>query len=263
MKICLIYFWLWWLLAKGRLSPVITGGLCTGWFLLLGSPASRAWGLIRLWLMGSSQTRDWTDVPCISRQMILTHWITREVLQLTPYLTPLYSGLEALPQGKPSRTALCPSPQGNWNASAPSLPSWEAPTQLQGHSLQPGHRTSVSSPWQEARAAFFTLNCVQQVLLFSARAAAFASRTGHVAQQQGNLGSWGEFSPRHTTCRPMWAQGQSASSLGHRGRSHTHSLPSPLLRNDVRCVSSTESHFLNFSFKQEITEAAYTLGSKK
>ena len=36
-------------------------------------------GLAALQHVGSSQTRDGTHVPCISRQ-ILNHWTTREVL---------------------------------------------------------------------------------------------------------------------------------------------------------------------------------------
>ena len=37
-------------------------------------------GLAAPWHEGPSQTRDWTCVPCIGRQ-ILNHWTTREVLQ--------------------------------------------------------------------------------------------------------------------------------------------------------------------------------------
>lgn len=254
------------LFAVCRLSPVITGGLCTGWFLLLGSPASRAWGLIRLWLMGSSQTRDWTDVPCISRQMILTHWITREVLQLTPYLTPLYSGLEALPQGKPSRTALCPSPQGNWNASAPVPPQLRS-SHPASRPLPPAWAQNQlpQALWQEARAAFFTLNCVHS------RSCSSRLVQQHSRVEQGTWPSNREISRVVGRCSHLETHNlqtdvsprTECKFSGHRGRSHTHSLPSPLLRNDARCVSSTESHFLNFSFKQEITEAAYTLGSKK
>ena len=35
-------------------------------------------GLVALWDMASSQTRDWTHVPCVGRQ-ILIHWTSREV----------------------------------------------------------------------------------------------------------------------------------------------------------------------------------------
>ena len=51
--------------------------------------AQQLWlmGLVALWLVGSSQTRDWTCVPCIARwilffffaRWILNHWTTREV----------------------------------------------------------------------------------------------------------------------------------------------------------------------------------------
>ena len=34
-------------------------------------------GLAALWHVGSPQTKDWTSVPCITRQ-ILNHWTTRE-----------------------------------------------------------------------------------------------------------------------------------------------------------------------------------------
>ena len=45
----------------------------------LGAQAQqlRRMGLAALRHVGSSQTRDWTHVPCISRQ-ILNHWTTRE-----------------------------------------------------------------------------------------------------------------------------------------------------------------------------------------
>ena len=36
------------------------------------------WALVALWHVESSQTRDWTRVPCLGRQ-ILNHWTTREV----------------------------------------------------------------------------------------------------------------------------------------------------------------------------------------
>ena len=55
------------------------------WLLLLRSSSSRVqvqqlWctGLAAPWSERSSQTRDWTCVPCIGR-WILNHWITREV----------------------------------------------------------------------------------------------------------------------------------------------------------------------------------------
>ena len=64
---------------------------CTGfsrwWLLLLQSTDSRAWAQ-QSWCMGlaalrhvrSFQTRDWTHIPCIVRQ-ILNHWTTKKFLQ--------------------------------------------------------------------------------------------------------------------------------------------------------------------------------------
>ena len=61
-------------------------GFSLWWLLLLQSTGSRAQtqslqclGLVAPWFLGSPQTRGWTCVPCIARQ-ILNHWTTREVL---------------------------------------------------------------------------------------------------------------------------------------------------------------------------------------
>ena len=60
-----------------------------GWPLLLRCTGSRVnaqklWciGLVAPWRVESSWTRDWTSVPCTSRQ-ILNYWTTREVLAHT------------------------------------------------------------------------------------------------------------------------------------------------------------------------------------
>ena len=48
---------------------------------LLGAWASELWltGLVAPWYVGSSQTRDRVNVPCIAR-WILNHWTTRAAL---------------------------------------------------------------------------------------------------------------------------------------------------------------------------------------
>ena len=74
-----------------------------GGFSCCGVQARGHEGLSASWQKGSSQTRDRTDVPCISRRMILTQWTTREVLQLTPYLKSLHctQALRGTPPGRP------------------------------------------------------------------------------------------------------------------------------------------------------------------
>ena len=61
---------------------------CSAWAQQLrlvgsGSQAQQLWrrGLVALWHVGSSQSRDRNHVPCIGRQ-ILNHLITREALEL-------------------------------------------------------------------------------------------------------------------------------------------------------------------------------------
>ena len=56
-----------------------TGSRCMG-FSSCGVQAQQLWctGLVALWHVGSSQTRDWMHVPCIGRQ-IPNHCTTREV----------------------------------------------------------------------------------------------------------------------------------------------------------------------------------------
>ena len=71
-------------------SPLQCKGFSLWWLLLLQSTGSRAWAQeswstgFWLWCGGSSQTRDWTHVPCISR-WILNHWTTREVQKVRIY----------------------------------------------------------------------------------------------------------------------------------------------------------------------------------
>ena len=90
-----IYFWLQWVLvAVCRLSPVVARGAYSSWQVqgshcgrfsycgarALGTQVQTPWctGLVALRHLDSSQTRDRTCVPCISR-WILIHCTTREV----------------------------------------------------------------------------------------------------------------------------------------------------------------------------------------
>ena len=66
-------------------SPVAVHGFSLWWLLLLRSTVSRHMGLVALWHVGTSQTRDRTSVPCTARQ-ILNCWTTRETL-LTYFLS--------------------------------------------------------------------------------------------------------------------------------------------------------------------------------
>ena len=103
-----IHFWLWWVFVAARGLSLIavsrgyswlgymafslrwllllwsTGSRCVGfsscssWTLERGLSSRGAWTLIAPQHVESSQTRDWTHVPCIGR-WILNHWATREV----------------------------------------------------------------------------------------------------------------------------------------------------------------------------------------
>ena len=63
--------------------------------------AQQLWhtGLVALWQVGSSWTRDQTGVPCIARQ-ILNHWTTREALRFSFILllnsTPIVQNIKLL-----------------------------------------------------------------------------------------------------------------------------------------------------------------------
>ena len=85
---------------SGGYSSLQCMGLALQWLLLLWSTGSRhagfsncgTWaqqlwlsGLVALWHVGSSQTRAWTHVPCIGRQ-ILNHCATREVPNVNIYI---------------------------------------------------------------------------------------------------------------------------------------------------------------------------------
>ena len=61
-------------------APVLVVGAC-GLSRCLQLAGSEPSGLVILWHVVSSQTRDWTSVPCIAR-WILNHWTTREVPSL-------------------------------------------------------------------------------------------------------------------------------------------------------------------------------------
>ena len=98
-----IYFWPHWVFVascgwQGLLS-VVVGGLSLQWLLLLWSTGSRREdGLLKSWCTGlvalqhvkSSQTRDWTCVPCLGKQ-ILIHWAAREVPAWADFLVSLYT----------------------------------------------------------------------------------------------------------------------------------------------------------------------------
>ena len=96
-KILIIYFWLCWVfISVHRLSVAVMSEGCflvsaLGLLTAVASPGAehglwtsrdRAWwlwrvGLVALWHVESSWTRDWTRVPCI-RRYILNHWTMRE-----------------------------------------------------------------------------------------------------------------------------------------------------------------------------------------
>ena len=117
-----IYFWLHWVfVAARRLSLVVRAGaiLCCstqashcGGFSCCRAPAPEAlaqqsWcmGLVALWHVGASLTRDQTCVPCIGR--ILKQWTTKEVLMLNLIKTQwlivlLFKGLYDLRGREPS-----------------------------------------------------------------------------------------------------------------------------------------------------------------
>ena len=59
-------------------APVLVVGAC-GLSRCLQLAGSEPSGLVILWHVVSSQTRDWTSVPCIAR-WILNHWTTRKTL---------------------------------------------------------------------------------------------------------------------------------------------------------------------------------------
>ena len=92
----IFYFWLCWVFVDAHgLFQVAASGATVSWavhwllfamvFLLQGM-GSRVHGLQHLWHMDSaapwyvesSQSRDWTHVPCTGR-WILNHWTSREV----------------------------------------------------------------------------------------------------------------------------------------------------------------------------------------
>ena len=60
-------------------SPGVVLGFSLRWHLLLLSMGPRHTGLVALRHMGSSQTRDQTCVPCVSRR-ILSRWPAKDVL---------------------------------------------------------------------------------------------------------------------------------------------------------------------------------------
>ena len=226
-----------------------------GGFSCCGVQARGHEGLSASWRKGSSQTRDRTDVPCISRRMILTQWTTREVLQLTPYLKSLHctQALRGTPPGRPCTDSSWPlwPPHlpCSWNASAPSLPSWDAPIQFQGHSLGLGRgpRCLLESSDRMPGQCPSHLKRAQQAVLFLALGlpAALGSicvqnRT-HGTARGKSLESWEMLSPRDTQPADRREPKDRAQVLGPQ-RTISNTLPSiPPLCNDARCVFSTES----------------------
>ena len=85
-KFLLMYFWLLCIFTAfcGLSLVAASGGYCCGEraphcrSFSYGPPALGPLGLGVLRHVGSSQARDWTHVPCTSRQ-ILNHWTTGEV----------------------------------------------------------------------------------------------------------------------------------------------------------------------------------------
>ena len=107
--------WLFWVsiavcglppvVASRGYSPVAVRGFSLWWLLLWQSTVSRHMGLVALWHVGTSRTRDWTSVPCTARQ-ILHCWTIREtlltyLLSLTggPYQRVTALNLGSLPHG--------------------------------------------------------------------------------------------------------------------------------------------------------------------
>ena len=65
---------------------------CGGFSCYQGTGSRHAGSVDALWHVGSSWSRDWTRVPCLSRQ-ILNHWTTREVYLYTSHLPTLVSAV--------------------------------------------------------------------------------------------------------------------------------------------------------------------------
>ena len=80
---------------SAALLPVRWAGFALWWLLLLLSMGCRVcrlqylWssGLVAQWHVGSSWTRDWTDVPCLARR-ILNYWNTRDPQDLNNVVRP-------------------------------------------------------------------------------------------------------------------------------------------------------------------------------
>ena len=83
-----------------------------GWLQRMGSRAQNQWlwhtGLGAPQHVGSSQTRDWTHVPCIGR-WILNHWTTREA-QLPSPTTAFCNFKRLAPSGFPFDNILLIAP---------------------------------------------------------------------------------------------------------------------------------------------------------
>ena len=81
--------WAFSVVVSGGCSPVVVHRLfiavasLVSEYRLQGARTQWLWhiGLVAMWHLGSSWTRDRTHGPCIGRQ-ILNHWTTREVLNL-------------------------------------------------------------------------------------------------------------------------------------------------------------------------------------
>ena len=86
----------------------------------LGCKDSVVVGLVALWHVGSSWTRDWIHVPCTGRQT-LNHWTSREVKSMA-FLTFVVQSLSCVwllwPHGLQHTRLLCPSlfPRICWNS---------------------------------------------------------------------------------------------------------------------------------------------------
>ena len=101
-------------------------------------------GLVALWHVGSSRTRDRTCVPCIGRQ-ILNHWTTREV-----------------PFSEHFKVTTCRC----FSKLILRVTSDEFPNSADSLSLLNDFNSSIKHPWRAPRLSAHRLQGLQVVLLF-------------------------------------------------------------------------------------------------
>ena len=214
-----------------RLSPVIMGRLCIAVVSLVVEPSLPDQGL--------------NSVLCFSRQRILTHWTTREVLQLTPHLKSLHC-TQAL-RGTPPRATLQPKTPPHHRVTEtppPPLPAEKLPSSFKATPSSLGTEPSCLKCFDKKPE-----QCSSLLKACTAGPALLGSGVTCSVQQrlrveQGTWHSNGEISGAVGRCSHLETHNLQTDVSprtehkfsGHRGRSQTHSLPSPLLRNDARCV---------------------------